>query len=200
MRVLDLGCGIGRNLTSFIDRDDQVIGLDISHNALKKAVVRFPQRLFCLASGEAVPLQANTIDKVVSNVALPYMRMPITLGEVRRVLRPGGYFIASLHPWTFTVHELLTGAFPNPKATLYRLYVIVNGLLLHLFSRSFGESFQTKRGIGRALKKSGFSDVQFFYAGQDKRWFVKASANHSSAEFSSPVTDSEVKEPYSLSA
>jgi hypothetical protein len=73
----------------------------------------------------------------------------------------------SLHLPSFTIAELLHNAIPKPAPTLFRLYVIANGLLFHCTGRTVGflngrtESFQTERGMRVALNRAGFVNLLF---------------------------------------
>jgi hypothetical protein len=75
--------------------------------------------------------------------------------------------LLSLHPPSFTIAELLHNAIPKPVPTLFRLYVMSNGLLFHYTGRSVGflkgrtESFQTERGMRVALNRAGFVNPSF---------------------------------------
>jgi hypothetical protein len=93
------------------------------------------------------------------------MNIPVALDEASRVLERNGTLQLSLHPLRFTIHELAL-AFPKPKALLFRIWVIANGIVLHFTGKPLGvrgryESFQTCRGISRALQKAGFRDISF---------------------------------------
>jgi len=167
MRVLDLGCGSGRDLASWgVAASDEVTGVDIDDTRLAAAKARFPDRTYQRASGECLPLEAESFDRVISAVALPYMNIPKALPEIHRVLVPGGGLSLSLHPPSFTISELLHNAFPKPVPTLFRLYVMANGLWFHCTGRTAGvlnrtESFQTERGMTIALNRAGFVDLSF---------------------------------------
>jgi ubiquinone/menaquinone biosynthesis C-methylase UbiE len=95
------------------------------------------------------------------------MNIQKTLAEIHRVLVPGGSLSLSLHVPSFTIAELLHNAIPKPVPTLFRLYVMANGLLFHCTGRTVGfikgrtESFQTERGIRVALNRAGFVDLSF---------------------------------------
>ncbi len=166
MRVLDLGCGAGKcPVRASVSDNDDVVGVDIDEPSLAIARQSFPNRTFQYARGEALPFPDASFDRVVSAVALPYMDIPKTLEEVRRVLVPGGTVFFSVHAFRFTLSEFRK-AVPRPVAMLYRLFVMINGLWFHLTGRVLtvagrSESFQTKRGLQRALARAGFADLVF---------------------------------------
>ena len=168
MQVLDLGCGSGRDLTSWgVTAADEVTGLDIDASRLAIAKVQFSNRTYLQGAGECLPFEDESFDRVVSAVALPYMNIQKTLAEIRRVLVPGGGLSVSLHLPSFTMAELLHKAIPKPVPTLFRLYVMANGLVFHCTGRTVGfvnrrtESFQTERGMRVALNRAGFVDPSF---------------------------------------
>jgi SAM-dependent methyltransferase len=172
MRVLDLGCGKGLTPQKLsFPAAGQIIGLDISYVALSEAHRNFPHRVFVCSEGERLPFPASTFDCVISNLAIPYMDIARTLAEVYRVLLPGGMLLASLHPLSFTLGEL-RDTLPKPKLALRRVWVLANGILFHAAGRSFGESFQTERGVRIALQRANFGGVSFRH--DSKRWFVEA--------------------------
>lgn len=169
MRVLDLGCGTGRDLASWgVTTADEVTGVDIDDSRLAVARVRFPNRTFLQSAGESLPFEGESFDRVISDVALPYMNIQKTLAEIHRVLVPDGGLSLSLHLPSFTMSELLHDAIPKPVPMLFRLYVMANGLVFHCTGRTIGfvtgrrtESFQTERGMRVALNRAGFVSVSF---------------------------------------
>jgi ubiquinone/menaquinone biosynthesis C-methylase UbiE len=168
MRVLDLGCGSGQDLASWgVTDSDAVTGLDIDNSSLAVAKVRFSNRTYLQGRGECLPFEDESFDRVISAVALPYMNIQKALAEIHRILVPGGQVSLSLHLPSFTMAELLHNAFPKPVPTLFRLYVMANGLLFHCTGKNVGffrgrtESFQTERGMKIALRSAGFVNVCF---------------------------------------
>ena len=168
MRVLDLGCGSGRDLASWgITTSDEVTGLDIDDSPLAIAKVRFSNRTYVQGAGECLPFGDESFDRVISAVALPYMNIQKALAEIHRILVRGGGLSLSLHSPGFTIAELLHNAIPKPVPTLFRLYVLANGLLFHRVGRTAGflkgrtESFQTERGMRVALNRVGFVSLSF---------------------------------------
>jgi ubiquinone/menaquinone biosynthesis C-methylase UbiE len=168
MRVLDLGCGWGRDLSSWgVTASDKVTGLDIEHSRLATAQSRFPNWAYLQGSGECLPFGDDSFDRVISAIALPYMNIPRTLAEIHRVLSGGGGLSVSLHLPNFTIAKLVHHAIPKPGPTLFRLYVMTNGLVFHCTGRTIGfwngrtESFQTERGMRVALNRAGFLNHSF---------------------------------------
>jgi ubiquinone/menaquinone biosynthesis C-methylase UbiE len=166
MRVLDLGCGFGRNIgITRISASDEIVGVDIVLDRLQSAAKKYPSRKFVHARAEQLPFHDEAFSCIVCEVSMPYMNIPAALAEINRTLKPGGTVHISLHALRFTMHEL-TLAFPRPKALLFRLWVLVNGLILHFTGKPVGiagryESFQTHRGISIALKRTGFVEIVF---------------------------------------
>ena len=168
MRVLDLGCGSGRDLASWgVTASDEVTGVDIDESRLAAAKVRFSNRTYVHGSGECLPFEDESFDRAISAVALPYMNIQKTLAEIHRILVPGGGLSLSLHLPSFTIAELLHQALPKPVPTFFRLYVLANGSLFHCTGRTVGffngrtESFQTERGMRIALNRAGFVNPFF---------------------------------------
>ncbi len=168
MRVLDLGCGSGRELASWgVTAGDEVTGLDIDHKRLAIAKMQFSNRAYLQGVGECLPFEDESFDRAVSAVALPYMNIQKTLAEIHRVLIPGGNLSLSLHLPSFTIAELFHNAIPKPVPTLFRLCVMANGLVFHCTGRTVGfvngrtESFQTERGMRVALNRAGFVNLSF---------------------------------------
>lgn len=89
-RVLDVGCGTGRNLALF-GNGVRAIGLDPCSQSLRKARRRAPGVPLVRARAEALPFRDGAFDAVVSGLVFCSVSdVPRALAEVRRVLRPGG--------------------------------------------------------------------------------------------------------------
>jgi ubiquinone/menaquinone biosynthesis C-methylase UbiE len=89
-RVLDLGCGTGRNLPLF-GRAVRAVGLDPCHESLLAARRRAPGVPLVRARAEALPFLDRAFDTVVSGLVFCSVEdVPRGLAEVGRVLKPGG--------------------------------------------------------------------------------------------------------------
>lgn len=111
-RVLDLGCGTGRNLARF-DGRVRAVGVDPCLPSLKEARRRAPGAMLVLARAEHLPFRDTTFDTVTSGLVFCSVDdVPSGLAEVRRVLRPGGAVrmlehVRSQHLWQARVQDAL---------------------------------------------------------------------------------------------
>ena len=101
-RVLDLGCGSGwatRLLAQYATRG-LVVGLDISDEMIELARAsskEFDNVEFQVGSAERLPFDDGYFTHAFSMESLYYYEdVGAALGEVRRVLQPGGLFVAVL--------------------------------------------------------------------------------------------------------
>lgn len=95
-RVLEVGVGSGLNIPYYKpEAIDHLFGLEPSPELVEQARERaeaasFPVE-FITAGAEAIPLEANSVDTVVSTWTLCSIPdIEISLQEMRRVLKPGG--------------------------------------------------------------------------------------------------------------
>jgi ubiquinone/menaquinone biosynthesis C-methylase UbiE len=89
-RLLDLGCGTGRNLPRF-GSGVRAIGVDPCHEALRKAARRSCRVPLVQAKAEELPFRDSSFETVVSGLVFcSVAEVPRGLSEVRRVLSPPG--------------------------------------------------------------------------------------------------------------
>jgi SAM-dependent methyltransferase len=94
--VLDIGCGVGRLTRVLASRAGSVTGIDISAEMVERARANVPEATFVVGDGTSLrPLPDAGFDGVVSLVVFQHIPEPaVTLGyvgEIGRVLRPGGW-------------------------------------------------------------------------------------------------------------
>lgn len=89
-RTLDIGTGTGRNLPFYRD-GTRAVALDPDRALLHRARRRARGIPLVAARAEALPFRDGTFDTVVSGLVFCSVADPMAgLGEVRRVLAPGG--------------------------------------------------------------------------------------------------------------
>ncbi len=183
--ILDVGCGIGQTLKAMrlgesVERC--VVGVDIDFDALEYGNLHFEGINYTQCEAEALPFANDTFDLVFSRVAIPYTHIPSTLAEIARILKPGGRIWLTLHPPSKTMTQMKNTLHnKHYKDVVFRLYVLLNGCVLHFFGKSFrlphpsrirsiltsrpqrkrskSESFQTVRGMRLAMRQSGFDEI-----------------------------------------
>lgn len=110
-RVLDLGCGTGRNL-ELIDGRVRALGVDPCRDTLRKARARAPRAWLVQARAEALPFRDAAFDTVTTGLVFCSVDDPEAgLREIRRVLGPGGRLrmlehVRSEHPWQARLQDL----------------------------------------------------------------------------------------------
>jgi 2-polyprenyl-6-hydroxyphenyl methylase/3-demethylubiquinone-9 3-methyltransferase len=93
LQVLDLGCGKGRFAAALAEEGARVIGLDRSAAMLAGAAPASARFRRVRGSARRLPLAEAAFDAVIAIEVfehLPPAAIDEVLGEVRRVLRPGG--------------------------------------------------------------------------------------------------------------
>ena len=105
LRICDLGCGQGRAARYLADQGAQIVAVDVSAGMLEIArryEAAEPRGITYVQADVTCPdaIDIGTFDGVVCNMAL--MDIPSlepALQTVKRILRPGGWFVFSiLHP------------------------------------------------------------------------------------------------------
>ena len=131
-RVLDLGCGDGSLAgEALLPRTGiEWIGVDLRPEAIARARELFPELSFIIASGDAVPLEAASVDVVVARLlfsSLPSADLEAAVAaEIHRLIRPGGWLVwldlRYPNPTNPAVHGLsmarLASLFPGWKREL----------------------------------------------------------------------------------
>jgi len=97
--VLELGCGAGIPMTAALAEGRTVTGIDISATQIAAARRNVPAATFKQADMTALEFEPASFDAVVAFYALTHVprdEQGDLLGRIRRWLRPGGLFLASM--------------------------------------------------------------------------------------------------------
>jgi len=123
-RVLDLGCGTGHLTARMAATGAEVLGIDNSAVMIEQARQTYPHLRFEIADARDFSFD-RPFDAVLSNAVLHWITEPArVLACVRRILRPGGRFVAEFggrgNVKTIVTaldtagRQLGLGAFPSP--------------------------------------------------------------------------------------
>ena len=107
MKILDAGCGGGRNLVYFLRQNFQVFGVDQNPEAIEYVrrlaqmfAPEIPSENFQVSTVETMPYADKTFDWVLSNAVLHFAfdeeHFDKMLREIWRVLKPSGILFARL--------------------------------------------------------------------------------------------------------
>lgn len=101
-RVLEIGVGSGLNFSHYRDGVDIVFGVDPSARLLamarRRAASAGVRAQFVQGSATALPFADRSVDTAIMTWTLCSIPEPmVALGEIRRVLRPGGAFVFVEH-------------------------------------------------------------------------------------------------------
>jgi demethylmenaquinone methyltransferase/2-methoxy-6-polyprenyl-1,4-benzoquinol methylase len=174
-RILDLGCGTGDlaiNIARMVQKDIEIIGLDYSPpmlaRARRKAVKAGIRNRIDFIHGEAVhlPFPEASFDAVGISFAfrnLTYKNPlgPLSLGEVLRVLRPGGRYVIveSSQPENRFVRSLFhfyLRAFVGPVGTL-----LSGNRAAYRYLTESVVRFSSPQEVREILLATGFRDVSY---------------------------------------
>jgi ubiquinone/menaquinone biosynthesis C-methylase UbiE len=104
--VLDVGCGDGRHAEEIKEMGAaQVIGLDRSEDLINIAKRRLNEQpngseglAYLVATGEALPIESESVDRVISNFVGHYFPdATVFFAEIARVLKNEGYSVCTLN-------------------------------------------------------------------------------------------------------
>lgn len=167
--IVDVGCGNGNLIESIrnIYRDASIYGVDLSEESLEFARKRFSKVKsvqFRVGSLECLPFEDNSIDLLACTEVLEHTfpkTFESSFSEVRRVLKKGGFYIASIpleEKVTFVCCPECGSVFTPYQHMIFEIsrddvssLLRKNGLRLVNFYESLDRS-QPKNPIKRSLK------------------------------------------------
>lgn len=97
-RILDLGCGAGRDAAHFAEQGYLAIGADLSFGMLREAVIR-SSCPYLQADMTALPFPSTSFEAVWANASLlhlPRELVPGVLADIHKLLNPEGLLYLSL--------------------------------------------------------------------------------------------------------
>ena len=112
--VLDVGCGLGTDLSLFAKGGANVSGVDIAPQAIHYAKENFAWRKLNadlqVMDGEALGFDDNSFDFIYCHTVLHFTSNPADMiAEIKRVLKPGGQALLmtiNRASWLYALHKL----------------------------------------------------------------------------------------------
>jgi 2-polyprenyl-3-methyl-5-hydroxy-6-metoxy-1,4-benzoquinol methylase len=153
-RVLDFGCGGGTFANELAGAGADVVGVDVSAEALRRGRQAYGELdLHQISMGQPLPFDHATFDVVWAGDVLTHiLDLAALLSEVRRVLRPDGRFLAS--------------ALNHSRRAMLTLALSRSRFAEHFDPRSQHVRFFSADTLRDLLSDMGFSDVEVGAAGQ----------------------------------
>ena len=129
LAVLDLGCGSGRQLSRMRAAGLYAFGVELSPQAAREC--RRAGHHVMIARAEQLPIRSQACGGVLCKVVLPYTEERRGVGEIGRVLRPGGTAILVMHGLGYSLLYLFRPI--GWRHAIYALRTILNTLVYRWF-------------------------------------------------------------------
>lgn len=98
-KILDIGCGNGRLLSTLGDSGIDYTGLDFSDHLIRLAREIYPQHKFTVGNIITLPFSDHDFNTIFCIAVLHHIPSEAlrskAIGEIKRVIKPGGYLILS---------------------------------------------------------------------------------------------------------
>lgn len=180
--VLDLGCGEGRHVISaYIEEDVHAFGVDLCHGDLAATREKFAPfdesgnsaKSFGLSQANALelPFADNTFDRVICSEVLEHIPdYRAVLGEIQRILKPGGLFCASVpRRWPEKICWALSTAYHEVEGGHIRIFA-ARELREQIEARGFDHYY---RHWAHALHAPFWWLKCMFWDTQDSNWLIR---------------------------
>jgi ubiquinone/menaquinone biosynthesis C-methylase UbiE len=177
-RLLDIGCGTGLILDLAHDLFKELDGIDITPEMLARVKPRANVRTQ-RASAEKIPFPNKTFDVITAYSMLHHIEdLSLVFREVRRTLKPGGFFYADESPSEDYLDAFLAldPSSPMSDAVLREREKITSdaaeyqrkyGFSAELAQRAMVQNYSChslkQENLERLLKSSGFDIVQITF-------------------------------------
>ena len=169
-RVLEIGCGAGQEMLPFARDGAHCVGLDPFPTAGRHGRQLYAESVpgahisFVGGAAEVLPFPDAAFEVVICRLALPFMDNARALGEMRRVLAPGGVAIIKIHhAWYYVRHGWRGLVQRRPRMLLNAARTAAATFACRLAGRRIGvgvlglETFTTRAGFRRTAARVGLA-------------------------------------------
>jgi len=187
--VLEIGCGLGNDLSRFAKQGSKVTGVDLTRRSIELCRANFEQRQldgkFMEMNGEQLEFADNSFDFVYCHTVLQFTPDPQKMvREIQRVLKPGGTALImalNKNSWLMLMHRLFKVEIDYLDSPVYHLFSksefeqLLSGFSsVNIFSERFPVRTKVHKGIKARIYNALF--VDFFNLLPD-RW-TRFSGHH----------------------
>jgi len=178
-RVLDSGCANGRFFEVLQGKQVDFYGIDFSERLIEIARKRYPQGNFKVSDALRTPFPEDYFDKVYSISVLhniPSRGLQIQyLGEMRRVMKPGGLLILRvwdfwkrIEGWRLFSKYVFLKLLGKSRLDFFDVFVPWKDSQGEIVAQRYFHCF-TKRSIVNMVGEAGFKVKKSWRGGQDPR-------------------------------
>lgn len=130
--VLDVGCGVGNDLSRFARGGAHVVGVDLAEHSIDLARSNFKLRglsgEFHVMNGEELEFPDSSFDLVYCHTVLHFTPRPeCMIREIHRVLKPGKQAIlmtVNRHSWLNVLHKLMKVEIDHLDSPVFHQYTV----------------------------------------------------------------------------
>ncbi len=100
LSLLDVGCGVGNYHPGLRADNRCIVGIDVSAQSIETASLRHPDVDYRVYGGTDIPFEASRFDFAMAVCVyhhIPPALRPALTADIRRVLKPGGWFAILEH-------------------------------------------------------------------------------------------------------
>lgn len=116
--VLSIGCGSGELEKEIAQANHWVVGLDMSHEMLRRAARRRGGGAWVRADARHLPFRSGCFDFVIFPESVGYFDLRQAFAEARRVLRARGRIVITTYPMHLPAHNSYKKLPPEKLASL----------------------------------------------------------------------------------
>jgi ubiquinone/menaquinone biosynthesis C-methylase UbiE len=171
-KVLEIGLGQGADSMQIIDRGALYHGIDLTEESVRRVKERFHlfKKAYCevqVANAEKIPYEDSSFDIVYSHGVIHHSpRIDLIVGEIHRVLRPGGQAVIMLYHKNSFNYFISIGILRRTGLLMIRIFPFLDKLV----SKMTGESVERINRHKYYLQKEGlryFSMKNFLHRSTD---------------------------------
>lgn len=124
LNMLDLGCGVGNYHPSLVGQYKSLSGIDVSERSVAYARRHNPAVRYDTYPGGRLPYEDASFDVAFTSCVMHHVPVPQWeefVGEMRRVIRPGGMAVVFEHnPWNPVTRRIVSTCPIDADAVLLR--------------------------------------------------------------------------------